>query len=53
MLRGSSFQLGVYIFVGFKGNEWRVSNLQKRGFELVDTLQAENPDAAIGKVAKM
>lgn len=45
-------QLGVYIFVGFKGNEWRASNLQKRGFEVVDTVQAENPDAAIGKVAK-
>ena len=44
---------GVYFFVGFKGNEWRVSNLQKRRFELVDTLQAENPDAGIGKVAKI
>jgi len=45
-------RLIVYIFVGLKGNEWRISNLQKRGFELVDTLQAESPDAAIGKVAK-
>jgi hypothetical protein len=43
---------GLYIFVGFKGNEWRESNLQKRGFELVETLQAENLDAGIGKVAK-
>lgn len=32
-------QLGIYIFVGFKGNEWRESNLQKRGFELIDTLR--------------
>ena len=45
-------QFIVYILVGFKGNEWRVNNLQKRGFELVDTLQAETPDAAIGNVAK-
>ena len=47
------FQIGLYIFVGFKGNEWRENNLRKRGFELVETIQAENPDAAIGKVVKV
>jgi hypothetical protein len=45
-------EIGIYIFVGAKGNEWRVINLQKRGFELIDTLQAETPDAAIGKIDK-
>jgi hypothetical protein len=45
-------QLAVYIGVGIKGNEWRVSNLQKRGFQLVETVQAETPEAAIGSVAK-
>jgi len=45
-------EIGIYIFVGAKGNEWRVINLQKRGFELIDTVQAETPDAAIGKIDK-
>lgn len=40
------------VFIGFKGNKWRAANLQKRGFELVETLQSETPDAAIGKAAK-
>ena len=46
-------EFGVYIFVGFNGNEWRVTNLQAHGFELIDTLQAETPDAAIGKIIKI
>jgi Protein of unknown function (DUF2628) len=44
-------ELGVYIFVGINGNEWRVTNLQAHGFGLIDTLQAETPKAAIGKIA--
>ncbi len=44
-------QLGVYILVGFKGNEWQVNNLLNRGFQLVDTVQAETPAAAIAKIA--
>ncbi len=44
-------QLGIYIFVGVKGNEWHENNLKKRGFELIETVQAENPAAAIGKIA--
>ncbi len=46
-------EIGVYIFVGAKGNEWRVTNLQKRGFELIDTVQAETPDVAIKKIDKI
>ncbi len=45
-------ELGVYIFVGVNGNEWSGINLQAHGFELLDTLQAETPHAAIGKIAK-
>ncbi len=45
-------EFGVYIFVGVKCNEWLVTNLQERGFELIDTLQAETSNAAIGKIAK-
>lgn len=46
-------EIGVYIFVGVKGNEWCVRNLQKRGFQLVETLRAETPDEAIGKISKV
>ncbi len=45
-------EFGVYIFVGINCNEWCVTNLQERGFELTNTLQAKTPDAAIGKIAK-
>jgi hypothetical protein len=44
-------QIGMYIFVGVKGNEWNEANLRKRGFDMVDTVQAETPHAAIGKVS--
>ncbi len=45
-------QIGIYIFVGVKGNEWHAANLQKRGFTLVDTVQAESPGAAISKSSR-
>jgi Protein of unknown function (DUF2628) len=44
-------QLGIYIFVGVKGNEWHENNLKRRGFELIGSVQAETPSAAIGKIA--
>jgi hypothetical protein len=44
-------ELGVYVFVGINGNQWHVTNLQEHGFALIDTLQAETPKAAIGKIA--
>jgi len=44
-------EIGIYIFAGAKGNEWRADNLLKRGFELIDTVQAETPNAAIGKIS--
>ena len=45
-------QFGVYILVGVNCNEWRMTNLQVHGFELIDTLQAKTPNAAIVKIAK-
>ena len=45
-------EFGVYIFVGVNCNEWRVTNLQERGFKLIDTLQADTCNAAIGKISK-
>jgi len=46
-------QIGMYIFVGVKGNEWSENNLRKRGFELLDTVQAETTVAAIGKITRV
>lgn len=46
-------QIGLYIFVGVKGNEWCAANLQKRGFDLIDTVQAETPNTAIEKFTKV
>jgi hypothetical protein len=52
-LPGLVYLLGFVVFlvvalvVGFKGNEWRMNSLAKRGYELVETLQAESADAAI------
>ena len=44
-------EFGVYFFVGVNGNEWQATNLQEHGFELINALEADTPDAAIGKIA--
>ncbi len=43
-------EVGLYIFIGLKGNEWYRKKLQSSGFAEVGTVQAESPDAAIGKI---
>ena len=45
-------QLGISIFIGKMGNEWRRDSLKKRGFEHLKTVFAESPDAAIAIVAR-
>jgi hypothetical protein len=45
-------EVGIYVLVGVSGNEWRVIDLQAQSYELIDTLQAETPHAAIGKIAE-
>jgi hypothetical protein len=37
---------------GLSGNKWREKNLVRRGFEMIGTIQAETPEAAISQVAK-
>jgi len=54
---GSYLILAVGYFVlwlipAFKGNKWRKENLAERGYEFVNAVQAETPDAAIALVAK-
>ena len=45
LLVAGYFALGLV--PGFKGNKWREKNLVRRGFEMLGTVQAETPDAAI------
>ncbi len=44
--------IGISIAFGVNGNAWREKNLLSRGFELKDTVSAENKDAAIALLAK-
>ena len=39
--------LGLWLVPGFKGNAWRETNLAKRGYEVIATVQAATPDAAL------
>lgn len=41
--------LALGLFPAFKGNEWRIKNLLKRGFEFVASVPADTPDAAIAQ----
>ena len=50
LLVAGYFTLGLV--PGFKGNKWREKNLVRRGFEILGTVQAETPEAAISQVAK-
>lgn len=50
LLVAGYFTLGLV--PGFKGNKWREKNLVRRGFEMIGTVQAETPEAAISQVAK-
>lgn len=44
--------LALGLIPAFKGNEWRVKNLTKRGYEYVDSARAATADAAIAQVFK-
>lgn len=44
--------LALGLIPAFKGNEWRIKNLMKRGYLFVDSVQAATPDAAIAQVLK-
>src|SRR5262245_22853660 len=42
-LEGSVLGLAVWVFAGFHGNDWRRSDLSKRGFTYIGTYQADTP----------
>lgn len=48
----ASAYFALWLIPPFKGNKWREENLSKRGYELLSTVQAETPDAAVAQVAK-
>jgi Protein of unknown function (DUF2628) len=41
--------LALSLIPAFKGNEWRIKNLEKRGFKFVASVSADTPDAAIAQ----
>lgn len=41
--------LSLYLVSGFKGNQWREANLEKRGYDYLGSMHAETPDAAIAQ----
>lgn len=42
----------LWLIASFKGNSWRLKNLEKRGYELKREIQADSPDAAIALTVK-
>lgn len=44
--------IALWLVPAFKGNKWREENLAKRGYELLSSVQAEMPDAAVAHLAK-
>jgi Protein of unknown function (DUF2628) len=43
--------VALSLIPGLKGNQWREKNLVRRGFEMLRTVQAETPEAAISQMA--
>lgn len=43
--------VALSLMPGFKGNQWREKNLVRRGYEVLGTVQAETPEAAISQMA--
>jgi hypothetical protein len=42
--------VALSLIPGVKGNQWWERNLVRRGFEMLGTVQAETPDAAISQM---
>jgi len=41
------FQIVIFVSPGFKGNEWTVNNLQKKGYIFDCSIEAKNKDDAL------
>ncbi len=44
-------QLAAFVIIGWKGNEWRRRNLERRGFRRFTHVYADTPDQAIDAAA--
>lgn len=44
--------LALWLIPAFKGNSWHSKNLLKRGYKLINTVQAEKPESAVAQLAK-
>ena len=44
--------LALWLIPAFRGNSWHSKNLLKRGYKLINTVQAETPDSATARLAK-
>jgi hypothetical protein len=44
--------LALWLIPAFKGNSWRAKNLLRRGYQLINTVQAETPDSAVAQLKK-
>jgi hypothetical protein len=42
----------LLLLPGFKGNDWLIYNLKKRGYGYINSIEAESPEAAIEQVIK-
>jgi hypothetical protein len=42
----------LWLVPGIKGNSWRLTDLAKRGYELLGEVHAETPDAAVAQAAR-
>jgi hypothetical protein len=42
----------LLLLPGFKGNDWLIYNLKKRGYSYISSIEAESPEAAIEQVIK-
>jgi hypothetical protein len=45
--------IGIDIWFGLEGNEWRISNLKKSEYEYIQTVESSDPDEAIASVATL
>ena len=50
---GFSANFALWLVPSFMGNKWREENLSKRGYELLGTVQAETPDAAVSQLDRV
>lgn len=47
------FQIGMGMYVGKNGNQWRVQSLKARGYRFQREVMAMTPDGAIGATAEV